>query len=207
MKIETLKNDDLDFCAYSSALEKEWRHSRPRFTSKELLSIFPEAKAIIPQKINEWQHQRDLLRGRIKKKLAVIQANAPNENARIFWREWLMVTDGETLLEITAHIKRLNGLMLIAQSRTPNNWISEEQKEQALAVPLETLLQQSFRRSGKTLTGLCPLHKERSPSFCIYPETNTFHCFGCSQNGDSIALMQKLHGYSFKDAVINLIGQ
>src|ERR1700756_2770843 len=109
---------DWDFYDYVLTLEKEWYRSRSNFTSKELLTIFPESIAIVPQKIKEWRKERALLVKRIRKKLILIRANAPNENARIFWREWLMITDGEKLLGMTAHIRRLKGFLMVVQGRT-----------------------------------------------------------------------------------------
>jgi hypothetical protein len=58
-----------------------------------------------------------------------------------------------------------------------------------------------LRRSGKTFTGRCPLHDDRSPSFYIYPETNSFYCFGCNQGGNTIDYVMQKEGLDFKRAV------
>ena len=42
-----------------------------------------------------------------------------------------------------------------------------------------------LKRRGKTLLGLCPFHNEKTPSFNIYPENNSFYCFGCNKGGRS----------------------
>lgn len=47
----------------------------------------------------------------------------------------------------------------------------------------------------------CPLHEDRSPSFVIYPETNSCWCFGCQKGGDSIAIVRLLNNLSFIEAV------
>ena len=36
-----------------------------------------------------------------------------------------------------------------------------------------------LRRRGRTATGLCPFHNEKTPSFVVYPDTQSFYCFGC----------------------------
>ena len=40
-----------------------------------------------------------------------------------------------------------------------------------------------LRRRGKNLTGLCPFHSEKTPSFTVYPDTQSFYCFGCGAGG------------------------
>ena len=47
----------------------------------------------------------------------------------------------------------------------------------------------NLRRRGKNLVGLCPFHNEKTPSFCIYPENNSFFCFGCNKGGDVISFV------------------
>jgi hypothetical protein len=41
-----------------------------------------------------------------------------------------------------------------------------------------------LRKVGRVYQGLCPFHEETNPSFTVYPNTNTFHCFGCGITGD-----------------------
>lgn len=58
----------------------------------------------------------------------------------------------------------------------------------------------ALKQRGKDFCALCPLHSEKTPSFKIDPERQTFYCFGCGAGGDVITFIQKLKGYSFKDA-------
>ena len=37
----------------------------------------------------------------------------------------------------------------------------------------------SLKRAGSNLKGLCPFHSEKTPSFTVYPQDNSFYCFGC----------------------------
>lgn len=62
----------------------------------------------------------------------------------------------------------------------------------------------TFRQSGSTWLALCPIHSERSPSFNVKPDTQTFRCFGCGQSGDMFALLQAMDGLSFPGAVQEL---
>ena len=61
-----------------------------------------------------------------------------------------------------------------------------------------------LRRVGNRLTGLCPFHDERSPSFNVNAEQGFFHCFGCAENGDVISFVQKIDHLDFRDAVERL---
>ncbi len=56
-------------------------------------------------------------------------------------------------------------------------------------------------RRGRSLVGLCPFHKEKTPSFHVNPERNHFHCFGCHEHGDAIAFVMKMEGLEFTEAV------
>lgn len=58
-----------------------------------------------------------------------------------------------------------------------------------------------------SMKGLCPFHDERSPSFHVRPTLGYFHCFGCSESGDSISFVQKMDHLSFAEAVERLAGR
>jgi hypothetical protein len=205
--VTTIEEFDWEFYDYALDLEKEWRKSLPRFTDKELLQIFPEVKEIIPAKITELTEERDKIVDMIKKKLMLIKHRVSDKFFQWFWREWVKVTDGEELLKIEGHIARLKRLQSVAKGRTPKGRLTEEEIQQALAVPIENLINQPLRKSGKALVGLCPFHNEKHPSFHVYPETNSCWCYGCNQGGNVINFVRLLHGYSFKEAVKYLIGK
>lgn len=56
-------------------------------------------------------------------------------------------------------------------------------------------------RAGKSLRGLCPFHKEKTPSFHVSPERGTWHCFGCGLGGDAFSFVEKIEGVDFKGAL------
>lgn len=56
-------------------------------------------------------------------------------------------------------------------------------------------------RAGRSLKGLCPFHKEKSPSFYVNPEKGTFHCFGCGKHGSSIDFVMEVESLTFPEAV------
>lgn len=63
-----------------------------------------------------------------------------------------------------------------------------------------------LRRSGRNYTGFCPFHSNtRTPAFYVFPETQTWHCFGeCSEGGDIFNYVMKKEGWDFKEALKNL---
>src|SRR6185369_2788430 len=54
---------------------------------------------------------------------------------------------------------------------------------------------------GRSHIGLCPFHKEKTPSFNVNEERGFYHCFGCSASGDAIKFLRELDGLSFVEAV------
>jgi len=208
-KPQTNKEIDWEFYDYALSLEKEWEASLPRFTDKELLEIFPEAKQIIPEKIKEWKQKRAEFSDTIKKKLTLIKYKIADEFSQWFWREWVKVNEGEELLKIDGHIARLKRLLAVAQGWGSKGRITEEKIQQALHTPIENVANQHLKlyKSGKALVGLCPFHPEKHPSFYIYPETNSCWCYGCHQGGNVINFVRLLYGFSFVEAVKYLIGE
>ena len=59
-----------------------------------------------------------------------------------------------------------------------------------------------LRKAGaQNYTGLCPFHKEKSPSFSVHATQQFFHCFGCKQSGDVFAFVMKMDSLTFPEAV------
>ncbi|MGZ6364346.1 MAG: DNA primase [Ktedonobacteraceae bacterium] len=59
----------------------------------------------------------------------------------------------------------------------------------------------ALRKSGKSLQGLCPFHNERTPSFYVFPESQTWRCFGCNEGGDVFTFVEKQQGVDFREAL------
>ena len=82
--------------------------------------------------------------------------------------------------------------------------ISKETIEQVLLRnDIESLIGSyvSLKRAGSNLKGLCPFHNEKTPSFTVYPQDNSFYCFGCGAGGDAITFIKKRENLDYPDAV------
>lgn len=59
----------------------------------------------------------------------------------------------------------------------------------------------SLKPAGTSFKGLCPFHREKTPSFHVNPQRQMFKCFGCGEGGDAISFLMKLQGLSFPEAL------
>jgi DNA primase len=85
--------------------------------------------------------------------------------------------------------------------------ISEEKlTEIRERLPLSELVGEyvQLKKSGKSHRGLCPFHQERTPSFYVNDDRESFHCFGCGTGGDLFEFLKQIEGISFPDAVTRL---
>lgn len=59
----------------------------------------------------------------------------------------------------------------------------------------------TLKRSGRSYFGLCPFHKEKTPSFSVSVDKQIFHCFGCGAGGNVIHFIQKIENIDFKESI------
>ncbi|KAA8495868.1 DNA primase [Porphyridium purpureum] len=62
----------------------------------------------------------------------------------------------------------------------------------------------NLKPSGRNLKACCPFHTEKTPSFHVRPELNTYYCFGCGKKGDIISFERERHNLSFQEAIDSL---
>ena len=61
-----------------------------------------------------------------------------------------------------------------------------------------------LKRAGTILKGLCPFHAEKTPSFTVTPDRETWHCFGCGEHGDIFTFLMRRDGLDFREALSRL---
>jgi DNA primase len=59
----------------------------------------------------------------------------------------------------------------------------------------------SLKKQGRRFVGLCPFHKEKTPSFHVNQDSGLYHCFGCKESGDVFTFLERIEGHTFAEAV------
>src|SRR5437868_11378427 len=78
---------------------------------------------------------------------------------------------------------------------------AQDLKQQADLVRVIGDYVQLKKAGAQNFTGLCPFHKEKSPSFSVHATRQFFHCFGCGVSGDIYTFVQKIENITFPEAV------
>lgn len=59
----------------------------------------------------------------------------------------------------------------------------------------------TLKKAGRNLVGLCPFHKEKTPSFTVRQDKQIFHCFGCNEGGDAVSFLMKVAQLTYPEAL------
>ena len=62
----------------------------------------------------------------------------------------------------------------------------------------------SLKRAGSNFSGSCPFHSEKTPSFVVFPATQSFYCFGCGAGGDAISFIMRAENLDYVSAIKTL---
>lgn len=81
----------------------------------------------------------------------------------------------------------------------PEDFLNELRSRNDIVSVVSAYVQ--LRPRGRTHVGLCPFHGEKTPSFTVYPDTESFYCFGCQAGGDVISFIKKMENLDYIDAV------
>ncbi len=87
----------------------------------------------------------------------------------------------------------------------PHEYVEEVVRRNDITDVVASYVQ--LRHRGRTHTGLCPFHSEKTPSFVVYPETQSFYCFGCGAGGDVITFIKKINNLDYVEAGKYLAGR
>ncbi|MBQ3589463.1 MAG: DNA primase, partial [Clostridia bacterium] len=69
--------------------------------------------------------------------------------------------------------------------------------------PIEDVISSyvTLKRAGSNMNGLCPFHSEKTPSFTVFPGTQSFYCFGCGAGGDAISFIMRVENLDYMSAI------
>lgn len=108
-----------------------------------------------------------------------------------------------TKLRSTLHgSRRLSPLGNSGLVRVPTEFLNELKARVDLVAIVSRHV--ALARRGREHIGLCPFHREKTPSFTINEQKGFFHCFGCGAHGDAIDFVMQHEGIGFRDAVVVL---
>ena len=106
--------------------------------------------------------------------------------------------------EIAYPLRVIKRIKMMQAPKRPGQ-ITDNDIQRAKEYPIEEILgTRTYRIGGRwKFKTLCPLHNEKTPSFCV-DKNNRYKCFGCDEQGDSIDLFMKINNTNFINAVKQL---
>jgi hypothetical protein len=192
--------------------------SFPYPTGEELVrtyfTSYLDLENLLADKTAEWREVISQEKAIIKEDLRTI-SRLTDERSRWFWTEVLKVLPpARHIREALTHITRLQRLRSAARRvfdiRDPVSGTEafDDKVTQARQVPILSVLSRvlEVKKRGRNYVAPCPFHDDKNPSLYIYPETNTFHCFGCQKGGDAIDFVREYFDYGFRQAIEYLTG-
>lgn len=81
----------------------------------------------------------------------------------------------------------------------PREWIDSVRERSDIVELIGSYV--TLCRAGSNYTGLCPFHSERTPSFTVFPDTQSFFCFGCEAGGDAFTFVMRSENLEYPEAV------
>ncbi len=87
----------------------------------------------------------------------------------------------------------------MASNRLSEDFLRELREKNEISEVIGSYV--NLRQRGSTMNGLCPFHNEKTPSFTVYLETQSYYCFGCGAGGDVITFVRNMDNLGYIDAV------
>ena len=193
--------------------EKAWISQKQIYSFNQLIDIFPQAKATIKKHLNNEIKlcKKELAAARTLHNYFTNEV-IPLKRKEDHWFFYILrdffVHELQNGRE--ARIKKNCFLITSLKDKPKNKKLADNKTTiddifKAKQVPITDLFPGKLNMSGGRATGLCPFHKEDSPSFTIYIKENRAYCFGCNFSGDSIDFIRKQNNCNFIEAVKMLI--
>lgn len=176
--------------------KEQWEENLIKYSDKELLEIFTEAKFYLQEQLEQYQKEKNVLIPEIEKMLKNIYQETKQDEFTVWFREEIVkIWLGKRLNWLSKKIDKLKWI-LNPPKKSSSGRITDEMISRAKEYPFENLIE------SKKKFALCPFHKEKNPSF--YIKNNWGFCFSCDWHGDTIKFLMERDGISFKEAVTRL---
>ena len=161
-------------------------------TLKEIKEAFPEGERITSAILKDVNSQIN----EISKQYEDIYFN---DSYNEFTKEFIIICINQFHLRpLTEKRSRLLRYRAVYRGREYDNSNLTIAKEYPI---LDLFSPEKIKKTRDRSFCCCPIHGEKTASFCVYHNTNTFYCFGCHKGGDSVAFIQALHQMDFRDAL------
>ncbi len=171
-----------------------------KLTTKELAETFPEFYYDAIKRIKAIK--RDLPYKKAFKRIN--NYHIPEETRSFLKLIWTTEMDQDDRIK---EIDRLTRFVNMIESIQKGTDKKELNIELAKMTPIQDLYSfEKVKIFHKKTKACCPFHNEKTPSFFIYHETNSFYCFSCHTGGDVIRFLMLLEGLNFPEAVKRLGG-
>lgn len=138
----------------------------------------------------------------LKKEKRVAESNAKNQNALLSDDEAYYYQEYADALSLALEIIKSN--KCVPKPQPGRIDIEAVKRSNDIVNVIERYTQ--LRKSGNRFMGRCPFHEDKNPSFVVYPENQSFHCFSCQEHGDVITFIQAVRRCDFKQAASILGG-
>jgi len=185
-------------------LEVTWNKSQ-RIPIAELLQVFPEAPSIIERNIGLFSGKKFKLLKLMYLQVEGIKSKSPPE------KHWLLIALYKNTSNIPREVAKLNRYLrkLRFYKKVHLDLLGNGNQEVldvelARNVPIELIVTPylpKFRKIRNKIIANCPFHPDKTPSFYLFMDQNSYHCFGCQEHGDVINFIIKAENFTFKEAV------
>lgn len=203
---EAQERDWLIALDWVETIERSHAENQPKFSLKEWLEIFPEIVDLAPDKVTELRDERRAtILQQAKTQFIIARTPFLPDDQKPILNAYLKLKVDDYLEQLDRQLSFFS--MLASRKQGKTNGLTDEMIDQARQVPIQDFVPTPLKRSGNRLIGLCPLHHEKSPSFIVYPDQNSFWCFGCNKGGSVIDLVMLQNKCEFKEAIEQIAGK
>lgn len=161
-----------------------------------------EMRVLVREKLDELEPEIVRLNQQIRENLREYLKRRNDINA---WLEFKYpVDEWEKQLKVVENqVKRFRHYDSILNPSADR--ITDDDIERARQYPLENLIDEPLKTAGgHKKKCCCPFHPEKTPSFMVYTDQNSYHCYSCQRNGTAIDFVMEREGLSFRDTVLKL---